>query len=109
MGHPDAPREAAATAREPCNAPRFTCQGSLLDSAAWAVFDWSFTAKLANGEPFTSKGRESHVYERTDRGLRITHLHYSGLPPPSLKTSGGRGLLQARHKAAYLAQHVRFV
>jgi ketosteroid isomerase-like protein len=51
--------------------------------SAWAVFDWSFTAKLANGQPFTSKGRESHVYEKTDRGWRITHLHYSGLPPPS--------------------------
>ena len=52
-------------------------------NSAWAVFDWSFTAKLANGQPFASKGRESHVYEKTDRGWRITHLHYSGLPPPS--------------------------
>ena len=52
-------------------------------NSAWAVFDWSFTAKLANGQPFASKGRESHVYEKTDRGWRITHLHYSGLPAPS--------------------------
>src|SRR5436190_4032622 len=36
--------------------------------SAWAVFDWSFTGKLANGQPFTSKGWESHVYQKTDRG-----------------------------------------
>ena len=52
-------------------------------NSAWAVFDWDFTAKLANGQPFTSKGRESHVYARTDAGWRIAHLHYSGLPPQS--------------------------
>ena len=52
-------------------------------NSAWAVFDWSFTATLANGQAFASKGRESHVYEKTDRGWRITHLHYSGLPAPS--------------------------
>ena len=51
-------------------------------NAAWAVFDWAFTAKLANGQPFTSKGWESHVYQRTDRGWRIAHLHYSAPPPP---------------------------
>jgi ketosteroid isomerase-like protein len=47
-------------------------------TSAWAVFDWSFTAKLANGQPFTSKGRETHVYEKTDGVWRIVHLHYSG-------------------------------
>jgi ketosteroid isomerase-like protein len=50
-------------------------------NSAWAVFDWDFTAKLANGQPFTSKGWESHVYEKTDGGWRIAHLHYSGQPP----------------------------
>jgi ketosteroid isomerase-like protein len=50
----------------------------VMGNAAWAVFDWDFTAKLANGQPFTSKGWESHVYEKTDRGWRISHLHYSG-------------------------------
>jgi ketosteroid isomerase-like protein len=49
-------------------------------NSAWAVFDWAFTAKLANGQPFTSKGWESHVYQKTDGGWRITHLHYSGQP-----------------------------
>ena len=50
----------------------------VMGNAAWAVFDWDFTGKLANGQPFTSKGWESHVYEKTDRGWRISHLHYSG-------------------------------
>jgi ketosteroid isomerase-like protein len=49
-------------------------------NSAWAVFDWDFTAKLANGQPFTSKGWESHVYEKTDHGWHIAHLHYSGQP-----------------------------
>src|SRR3977135_687874 len=35
-------------------------------NAAWAVFDWTFTAKLADGQPFSSKGWESHVYQKTD-------------------------------------------
>jgi ketosteroid isomerase-like protein len=52
-------------------------------NSAWAVFDWSFTAKLANGQPFASKGWESHVYQKTDSGWRIAHLHYSGQPPQS--------------------------
>jgi ketosteroid isomerase-like protein len=51
--------------------------------SAWAVFDWTFTGKLANGQPLTSKGWESHVYKRTDAGWRIAHLHYSGQPPPA--------------------------
>jgi ketosteroid isomerase-like protein len=50
--------------------------------AAWVVFDWTFTARLANGQPLTSKGWESHVYRKTDRGWRIEHLHYSVPPPP---------------------------
>jgi len=50
--------------------------------AAWAVFDWTFTAKLANGQPITSNGWESHGYQRTKEGWRIVHLHYS-VPPPS--------------------------
>src|SRR5436190_11315006 len=44
---------------------------------AWAVFDWTFTGKLANGQPITSKGWESHVYQKTDGRWAIAHLHYS--------------------------------
>jgi ketosteroid isomerase-like protein len=51
--------------------------------SAWAIFDWDFKGKLVNGQPLTTKGRESHVYERTAGGWRITHLHYSGVSPSS--------------------------
>jgi ketosteroid isomerase-like protein len=50
--------------------------------AAWLVFDFVFTAHLADGKPFTSKGWESHGYQRTPNGWRIAHLHYSVPPPP---------------------------
>ena len=49
--------------------------------AAWLVFDFVFTAKRADGQPLTSKGWESHGYQRTASGWRIAHLHYS-VPPP---------------------------
>jgi ketosteroid isomerase-like protein len=49
---------------------------------AWAAFDWSFTGKLADGQPMMSKGWESHVYRKTSRGWVIVHLHYSIPPPP---------------------------
>ena len=45
------------------------------------VYDFVFTAKRADGQPFTSKGWESHGYQRTANGWRIAHLHYS-VPPP---------------------------
>ena len=48
--------------------------------AAWLVYDFVFTAKLANGQPLTSKGWESHGYLRTPDGWRIAHLHYSLIP-----------------------------
>jgi ketosteroid isomerase-like protein len=50
--------------------------------AAWLTFDWTFTAKMADGQPITSKGWESHVYRRTPQGWRIVQLHYS-VPPPA--------------------------
>jgi ketosteroid isomerase-like protein len=51
--------------------------------AAWLVFDFVFTAILADGKSLTSKGWESHGYQRTTNGWRIAHLHYSVPPPPS--------------------------
>jgi ketosteroid isomerase-like protein len=51
--------------------------------AAWLVYDFVFTAKLADGKPLLSKGWESHGYRRTPDGWRIAHLHYSVPPPPS--------------------------
>ena len=48
--------------------------------AAWLVYDFVFTATLANGQPLTTKGWESHGYLRTPDGWRIAHLHYSLIP-----------------------------
>ena len=52
---------------------------------AWAVFDWEFNAIQTDGKPMQSRGWETHVYRRTDRGWRITHAHYSvsAVPPPT--------------------------
>jgi ketosteroid isomerase-like protein len=50
--------------------------------AAWLVYDFTFTAKLADGKPLIAKGWESHGYLRTANGWRIAHLHYS-VPPQS--------------------------
>jgi ketosteroid isomerase-like protein len=44
---------------------------------AWLVYDFVYTAKLANGQQFVSNGWESHGYQRTSNGWRIAHLHYS--------------------------------
>jgi ketosteroid isomerase-like protein len=51
-------------------------------STAWVVYDWTFTAKLADGQPYSSKGWESQVFAKTDGQWRIVHLHYSAAPPP---------------------------
>jgi ketosteroid isomerase-like protein len=54
----------------------------VVGDAAWAVFDWSFAAKLADGQPFMSKGWESHVYQRVDGRWAIVQLHYSAPAQP---------------------------
>jgi ketosteroid isomerase-like protein len=54
--------------------------------AAWLVFDFVFTGKLADGKSLVLAGWESHGYHRTADGWRIAHLHYS-VPSPSI---GGR-------------------
>jgi len=53
-----------------------------MGDSAWLAFDWAFKGKMATGQPIESKGWESHVYQRTDRGWKIVHLHYSVPPPP---------------------------
>jgi ketosteroid isomerase-like protein len=55
---------------------------SVAGDAAWAVFDWSFAAKLADGQPFMSSGWESHVYQRVNGRWAIVQLHYSGRVQP---------------------------
>ena len=51
-------------------------------NTAWLVYDWTFTGKTADGQPISSKGWESHIYQRTRQGWRIVSLHYSVPPPP---------------------------
>jgi len=48
---------------------------------AWAEFYWDFTAKYKiDGAPLNTRGRETQIYRKTDRGWRIVHVHYSGMP-----------------------------
>ena len=54
---------------------------AVLGDAAWVAYDWTFTGRMPNGQPITSKGWESQMYQKTDQGWRIVHLHYS-VPPP---------------------------
>jgi len=54
----------------------------VVGDAAWAVFDWSFAAKRADGEPFASRGWESHVYQKVDGRWAIVQLHYSAPAQP---------------------------
>lgn len=44
---------------------------------AWVVFDWEFSGTQTDGKPSRSRGWETQVYQRTDRGWRIRHAHYS--------------------------------
>lgn len=48
---------------------------------AWVVFTWEFNATLKDGQPYRSRGWETQVYRRSDRGWRIAHAHYSALAP----------------------------
>ena len=52
---------------------------------AWVVFDWEFSGTQTDGKPSRSRGWETQVYQRTDRGWRIRHVHYSvaAAPPPT--------------------------
>jgi ketosteroid isomerase-like protein len=49
--------------------------------SAWAVFDWTFNGKLPDGQSYSSKGWESHVYQKTEGRWVIVHLHYSAPIP----------------------------
>jgi len=53
--------------------------------AGWAVFDWEFNATQTDGKRSQTRGWETQVYRRTDRGWRIAHAHYSvpAAPPPA--------------------------
>jgi ketosteroid isomerase-like protein len=46
-------------------------------NTAWLVYDWTFTAKSADGQVVNSKGWETQLYQRTRQGWAIVGLHYS--------------------------------
>jgi Xaa-Pro aminopeptidase len=49
--------------------------------SAWAEFYWDFVAKFRkDGSPITTHGRETQLYRKTERGWRLVHVHYSGMP-----------------------------
>jgi ketosteroid isomerase-like protein len=48
---------------------------------AWAEFYWDFAAKFKkDGALLNTRGRETQIYRKTERGWRIVHVHYSGMP-----------------------------
>ncbi|GAC1661473.1 MAG: hypothetical protein NVS9B4_13780 [Candidatus Acidiferrum sp.] len=47
---------------------------------AWAEFYWDFAAKLKNGSPITTRGRETQIYRKESSGWRLVHVHYSAMP-----------------------------
>jgi ketosteroid isomerase-like protein len=49
----------------------------VVGDAAWVVFDWAFAATRTDGQPFASRGWESHVYQRVNGRWAIMQLHYS--------------------------------
>jgi ketosteroid isomerase-like protein len=50
--------------------------------AAWAEFNWHFTAKLrSSGAPVETDGRETQVYRKIDPNRWVlVHVHYSAMP-----------------------------
>lgn len=52
-------------------------------TAGWSVYDWTFNGKLPDGQAFSSKGWETHVYQKIEGRWVIVHLHYSSpVRPP---------------------------
>jgi ketosteroid isomerase-like protein len=48
--------------------------------AAWAEFDWDFSATLRkDGSPVTTHGRETQIYRRVESRWLLVHVHYSEL------------------------------
>jgi uncharacterized protein (TIGR02246 family) len=45
------------------------------------TFYWDFVAKMrSNGSALKTRGRETQVYHKGDRGWTLVHVHYSGMP-----------------------------
>ena len=50
--------------------------------AAWAEFEWEFTAKpRTSGPAVAAKGRETQIYRKLGENRWVlVHVHYSGMP-----------------------------
>ena len=49
--------------------------------AAWAEFDWKFSAKLRKeGSAVSFHGMETQIYRRSHNSWCLVHVHYSALP-----------------------------
>jgi len=49
--------------------------------AAWAEFDWHFTAtQKKDGAVVESDGRETQIYRKAGNRWRLMHVHYSEAP-----------------------------
>ena len=57
-----------------------------MGDSAWLAFDWAFKGKMATGQPIESKGWESHVYQRTDRGWKIVLALFGSAAPAARVT-----------------------
>jgi ketosteroid isomerase-like protein len=56
----------------------------IFGDSAWVEFYWDFVATLKkDGSPITTHGRETQVYWKTEKGWRLVHVHYSGMPVTS--------------------------
>jgi len=52
----------------------------VLGDTAWAEFEWDFAARRrSDGALVNTRGQETQIYRKTDRGWRIVHVHYSGV------------------------------
>lgn len=68
---------------------------NVFGDCAVAVFYWEFVAKLRNnGSTLKTRGRETQVYRKGDRGWSLVHVHYSGMPV----TGERRGFLERTDK-----------
>jgi ketosteroid isomerase-like protein len=65
-----------------CSNLKFTSYGNVELMSFYWVFD--ATMKIKNGtQRVQTKGRESQVWIKTDKGWRLVHVHYSEMPDNS--------------------------
>lgn len=51
---------------------------SINGNSAWAEFYWSFNALKSDGVPHNTRGCETQIFEKDNKGdWRLVHIHYS--------------------------------